>query len=477
MAAITQIVTGIGGSTVLDLNDTAGGGQLLGDRDGIDLADVAQVDAALTRWEASSAPVQVGIRKITLPVVLIGSSVDALATKVSALNQAVQTPWWLRVRRHGGTVDSWLRCFPTVPRISARVTGSPVGQIATGTIAADTEPYAYGARVDAGPFTVTQDTSVSTACYCDITGVTGDALTPAVIRTATTGLMAAAQSSLLAIRRRGTPSSLPTLFLQAETASTITDPANASHATTAVATACGGQVVRATFTSSWAGYTAGSVTFTWTTLSAFTGAEIPGTYRILARYTRSSAADSYRLRSFLGAGAQIGEVIVPSGGQTTMVVDLGLVQLPSGFYPQLGAPGDLLGTNAPNNLQILIAKMAAGAGTADLDWVALIPADEDAGVVYNGGADVGKTLTLDGYTNAAYLHDGDPVTGAGVKSHSAVSDHTTTFLGGVPRLAPGVTNRLWWITGMTNVGTTATPAITVSPALSVSYWPKYQWLR
>jgi len=477
MAATAKIVTGIGGTTVLDLNDLAGGAQLLGPRDGINLADSDTIDAALSRWEASTAPVQVGTRKISFPVVLIGSSVDNLGTKVAALNQAVQVPWWLQVRRHGATVDSWLRCYPTVPKIAANVTASPVGHIATGTISADTEPYAYGSRVDAGPFTVTQDTSVSTACYCDITGVTGDALTPAVIRTSTSGLMAAAQSSLLAIRRHGTPSGLPSLFLQAETASTITDPTNASHATTAVAAASGGQVVRATFASGWAGYTVGSVVFAWATLSAFTGAEIPGTYRILARYTRSSAADSYRLRSFLGAGAQIGEVIVPSGGQTTMVVDLGLVQLPSGFYPQLGAPGDLLGTNAPSNLQIHLAKMAAGAGTADLDWVALIPADEDAGVVYNGGADVGKTLTLDGHTNAAYLHDGDPVTGAGVKSHSAASDHTTTFLGGVPRLAPGVTNRLWWITGMVNIGTTATPANTVSPVLNVSYWPRYTWLR
>jgi hypothetical protein len=189
VAAITRIVSGIGGSTVLDLNDTAGGSQLLGPRDDIEFADTSAIEAALARWEASTSPVQVGSRKITIPFVLIGSSVDNAATKVAALNQAVQVPWWLQVRRHGGTVDSYLRCYPTVPKVTATVTATSIGNIAQGAITADTEPYAYGARVDAGPFTITQDTSVSTACYCDITGVVGDALTPAVIRTSTSVLM------------------------------------------------------------------------------------------------------------------------------------------------------------------------------------------------------------------------------------------------------------------------------------------------
>jgi hypothetical protein len=69
------------------------------------------------------------------------------------------------------------------------------------------------------------------------------------------------------------------------------------------------------------------------------------------------------------------------------------------------------------------------------------------------------------------LTTGDPLVAASTGSSSAVR---LDYVGGVPRLYPGVTNRLLVVTGFNSVG--SPPALTQAPAFLVSHWPRYTWL-
>ena len=471
MTAVCQIVDQVGSSTVLlDLNRIVSG-VTLGKRDEVALAQVQMppTDQGFV-WSPSAhagGPGELSGRTITVPVVLMTATPDATAALVRTLLQLTRSRFVLKVQRHGGTVPVWIRCMPCVPQLGTQIAAA--GQhprIVTGSLTAVTDPYALGARVDVGPVTVTQNPASGTPWVWDISSVGGDSLTPLVIRASDTQLTAVEDRTLISVRRRGTPSGLTGLAVQAEDA-TLGSSGPTTSVFTSDTTFSGGSGARATY----------SADGDWTAafdFSGLSGVEVPGTYRLLVRCRRSGEASGQLLSLVATAGPLRLVESFTAGGNDLRVVDMGLVQVPVGQPPMLSAPETPVRATGPV-ITLTVSKptatVTAGNPVVDLDWAALIPADQDAGVLEIGDDLTGRTVVLDGYDHTPRAYSADPYTGS---TPSAVGATRLGWIGGAPRLQPG-TNRLYVVAGL---GTGSASARTPSSTLTLygSYWPRYGWL-
>lgn len=473
MAGTVQIVTAVGSSGVvlMDLNSAPTGvGSRLGSRADVKLADVQMAGSSDQpfSWSGTAsagAPGALVSRQITVPVVLSGNSADGLAVQVALLQSLTRTRFILKVQRHGATQPVWLRCAPCAPRLDTQV--SAAGQpttMATGTLVASTEPYAIGARVDVGPHTITQNPASGTPWVWDINNVAGDALTPLVLRWQDDTITAAEDRLFVSTRRRGTPPALSGLVVQAEDA-TITAAGPGAAVFTGDSTFSGSSGVGATYSSGG----------DWTISVPFpglVGVEAPGVYRLLVRCRRGSTAAGklFSLVAQVGPQRMVGTFTV--GGNDTRVIDLGLVQVPIGTPPFLAAPETPTQAAAPT-VSLTVVYPSAAAGTFEVDWLALVPADQDAGVL-DVGAPVpgaGMCVVLDGWDQQPRVYDGDPFTALSPVAQGATA---LGWIGGAPRLRPG-SNRLYMIAGL-GVSTAAARTPATSFAVSGSYWPRYGWL-
>jgi hypothetical protein len=471
MPAILQLVSAVGSTTaLLDLNDNPSGimvGRPEGGPTALGLAAVDLGDTASMVWTPTGAAAtpEATTRTISVPVVLFGATTDALGTKVQTLMKLLGQPWVLRVRRSGATTDGWIRCYPTIPQLQTNITGNHAGVTVQGTIVATTEPYAYGARVDKSAVTVPLvNNTTASAFLLDVTSVTGDAPTPAVIRCTDTTLTGAAHGTLFAVRRSGTPTNL-TGYATAATAgaATVTGTTTTSNLS-ADGGLAGGTGVRFSFAATASGY--GRLIYT----PSITGAEAPGLYKLLARARRSSTVEY--LINVTVAGYKLDGVTYAATGTNTRMLDLGIVQLPAGQPQQLAAPtAAVIGAEPPQIVIDVTRTTGTAATTFDWDYFLLVPCDEDAGAVYQSlGASVGQYLTLDGYAQDAFLTTGDPFNSSSAGASNSIR---CDYVGGVPRLYPGLTNRLFIVGGFSSV--TVAP-LSQSAAFSLSFWPRYTWL-
>lgn len=476
MAAVTQIVSGIDGDVLADLNGlTAGEGALLGDRSKLDLGAVSLPRATGERsvvWTSTTEPETLSTRQVTVPVVAVGQDV---AARITRINELVRRPFWLRVRRHAAATTAHLRCYPTVPTWQAPIVAGHAQGIAVGAITATTDPYAYGPRVDLPPAEVPQDASRAGAFVIDIGGVLGDSPTPLCLSSADPALLGEDHGLLIAVRRRGTPRALGSMTVQAETgqlAALGTSPPTMT-AFTGDTDMCGSAGVSVTFSDAGGEASLGQVTIP---ASAWpSGTQAPGTYRVLVRARRMGASRGMEHNLRVTAGPLVADGLYTAGGGDSRVIDLGLVQVPSGQPGWHAAPHMSPGALFPD-VTILVWKTSTGAGRLDLDWVALVPADEGLGVAYGaaGGVPVGTWWHLDGYDHTPRLFSGHPY-GAATYAVGQQPWSELRFVGGMPMLGPG-TNRLWVIGGLHtgSRGTSWGPAKVVN--VQGSYWPRYGWL-
>lgn len=473
MPAVVQIVDRVGaaGAVLLDLNRHIGG-VMLGPRSEVQLAEVEiaqRVGDQPVLWSTGvdgAAPGELRSRQITVPVVLVSATADDTAALVRQLTELTRSRFLLKVQRHGGTVPVWLRCAPCAPRLNTQVSGA--GQptrIVTGTLVTQTEPYAVGERVDVGPVTITQDPSSGTPFVWDITGVGGDSLTPLVLRSSDAQLRDVLDRVHISVRRRGTPSALAGLVAQAEAGSTSLGASPPTVGAVSDTALSGGSGMRGTYT------TGGSGSWTLTvTFPSLTGGQAPGMYRLLTRVRRGGAASGQLFSLVAQAGPQRMVETVTAAGNDVRVVDLGLVQVPTGQPPYLAAPETPTSVSAPP-VTVTVHRASPGEGTFDVDWVALIPADEDAGVLEVAAAPGTGVLTVDGWDHQPRVYSTDPFTGV---APAAVGATGVTWIGGVPRLRPG-TNRLYVVAGLGQFAATAR-AKTATLTISGSYWPRHGWL-
>lgn len=481
MSAILQIVDGHAGALVLELNGFVGNRAGLAKRGmNITEAQAAQITETPV-WSPLASMTPLGRRRITIPIALIGTSPDDVGARVAKLAQATAGPWWLRVRRHGATGDSWLQCFGGAPQIDSQITGSNVAHIAQGTITCETAPYALGARVD-GSAAIGQDPSTS-AWNLGINNVLGDAPTPLLLRIhdpSTFGGIGA-MGAFISCRRRQDPTTMfaTSLTRQAESGSnTRVAGANVTMATLASdATFSGGGGVRVTFQADYNAGVDSSLTFAAPSLS---GPNVPGVYRCFVRLRRNNAANTQQLvlRAFTSAALITPEEItVPANGANLRLVDLGLVQWPTGSAASISAPIPTPSTAQPSRVTLQFWRKSDGPAIIDFDYMCWIPADEDAGYLTTDGPlpdPATQWVVVDGHQQTAVITDGNPLTGhniVGVSYGSTIP--SVSWTGRVPRVGPG-SNRVFFVAG---TGGIAPYPVNLNLAVAYSYWPRYTWLK
>jgi hypothetical protein len=477
VAAIMRIVTGVGGSTVLDLNAAAGGGVMNGRGDKV-LAQTTLTDEGIGDvrgwWQPSPNPVEVASRTISIPLKVQGASQDDKAARVAALVAATSRPWILEVRRHGASTSGWIRCQPARLLPVDNPNGAGASLFADVTLTAAAEPYAVGAMVDLGSLSWNQDPINATALYQDITVAQGDSLAPCLIRVPLSSLVGAGlttHGSLWAVRRRGTPANLTaSLTVQGEASVATSGTANVSFSTvTGDAALSGSQARRVTFGGSYVPTNYGDVEYQFSPDTA----EAPGQYRLIARLRRG------------GGGAGVEHSVIPLVGPYTLprvkwlagvvdtrVLDLGIIQVPIGQPPTVSAPVNVTVRAAAERIVLRVAKAAGTGGTLDIDWVALVPADADMGHWRVAQTAASSWAFADGYSGDTGFTDVDLAGGGSPVLTGLGPTASTLWTGGVIRLRPG-TNRVWCVQGLT--GAALWPKGTPMVA-SVAYWPRYRWL-
>jgi hypothetical protein len=203
-----------------------------------------------------------------------------------------------------------------------------------------------------------------------------------------------------------------------------------------------------------------------------------GLYKLLVRVRRSGGAAGQEI----GLGAHIGalpsqDLLFPAGGNDTRVIDLGYVPIPCG-QPSLQAnPGGGAASAVAPRIDLYIWKTVGNAGVVDVDWFALVPADEDLGLESVSGvvSTAGSWWGLDGYDHTPRIFTGDPRTGGSSAGGMPLSGQVMTFVGGAPRLQPG-NNRLYVVGGLArDASATWAPSVTVP--MHWYYWPRFLGLR
>lgn len=452
-------------TVLLDLNSTASG--LLVSK-GWDLSP-AKYDKG---W--ASSPLRHGARNtrstaqnitLTIPLEIVATSESAAATTIENLGRQLMTPNILKVQL-GSASPVFYRTFAN-PDYAMRARNILLRDHRI-ELAIDAEPFAYGVRVTAGTFTVSNDPAAGTnPCRFDITSVQGDVPTPLLLVSTTTGA-AGAPSGLVskwshfATRRRGTPGNYSNV-VQGEAMTLGTDAATAADAN-----ASGGNKATVSF--------ATDTTLTPVRLSdsfpanGVATVEARGEYRVYARVFPSNTSNTFQVR--LGYGTGSGAVVLNDTVTVPAVtsfcfVDLGFVPVPAWSDPQtLGYSGVASKVVLP--FVALYASRTGATGTLNVDYLYFVPADESTLVVKFPSTDT--TYAVDGTTEAG---------GSVYAMTTALDEVLTTNAapqitagGGFPELIPGATNRVHFIRNVDPTG--VTDAVANTTTFTAYYWPRWR---
>lgn len=400
-----------------------------------------------------------GNRIITLHLQLdptLITDIGTAATQAQLLNRELDRPT---------NILKW-QPHPTLPAMFFRTFRSPdyalISDVGVNlhdfTVQVQAEPFALGINEALSAITINNDPAAgSNGKFVDITGIKGDVETP--LKIGILGGSVTGRQSVFAMRRRGTPSSMP-LFLQAEAMSMGTDTSVTANSANY----------------SGAGSNNATCTFSTTTTSAnrlligtfptSPSADVRGTYRVFVRCFSSTAGATFTLTMFHGAS------IIPNttanytqNGSTIGMVDLGLVQLPQGYDPVMDGP-----SNTPvvvNGISFwLQASRTSGSGNLVFDYLLFVPADDKLAIVSWGSSNP-TIFVLEGTGRAVF----------GIDASARISDIVSSnFVGDVPYVSPGITNRLVYVNDVSpTMG--STDSVSGSVGLSGSYWPRYLDIR
>lgn len=316
-----------------------------------------------------------------------------------------------------------------------------------------------------GTYLVTNDPAANIqGCFLDVTGVTGDVETPALILLDPGPSSPPPLAPVISTRRRGTPSTDIQVFTQAELMTMGADTVVQNPITGF----SNGQGARTSFATN-----AGMVTRLTTSVPYPTGfprSGARGTYRIWVALKPSSTSTTYKLRwrvnEFLGGtDLVVSETITWAPSSTNRVLaDLGLLQVPIGADPPNAGYGP-----APTIQSVALElqmQRTAGAGTMDTDYLGLLPADTEYTRIGRSSVD----LTLDGPQDMLYtIND----TNAGLSSDGIAIPART---GALPKLTPGAQVNRLYVLRPQNVGSggiTDLDDIANTLVVGVSYWPRY----
>jgi hypothetical protein len=282
----------------------------------------------------------------------------------------------------------------------------------------------------------------------DVNDVLGDVETPAqILLESSASPLDAYGPTVIAVRRRGTPANLTTVF-QSENCSAGFDTAVAtSH--DATMSGVGNNYMRCTFATQTG--LVNRVGFLWPPAATV---EARGAFRLYVRMIVNGSGSVSAAANFNGVQLQ-DEVLNASG-----MVDLGTFTAPAGGDPvQDGFSGREVPIQ-PTAIWLMAAR-TSGTVTLDFDYAIAVPADDSLGIITFSTVTAGWPV-LDATSDTVYQSTVDLSDSTGV----VVSPSTHSFSGSLPMLSPG-TNRLYLLTGLTyssNDGYTD---------VMVRYWPRY----
>lgn len=402
-------------------------------------------------------------RKLVIPIIVNKDTRDLAATAIELLGQQIAVDNFLKVQF--GSTPVFFRTFAD-PDYAWEVKKT-LTQNSRITLTLEAEPFAYGLRVSAGPFTVSNDPANGTnPCRFDITGVTGDVPTPLFILATSTAASGAPSGLVnkwthIGMRRRGTPGNY----------SNVIQGENMTQGTGAVVTA---DASMSNGSKSRIGF--GTATNVLRLSDTFpengtATLEARGEYMVYGRFSKTVAGDTITVQLGYGASSAApvlnDTVTLPAvaGPFTTL---LGKVPVPP--YSDPVSHGYSGGTQLKVLLDFvgLYAARTAGSGSLDVDYLYFIPADD-------------RTLiTRFPSTVTTYAIDGTTGEGGSVYSINSALDTVQTIAappaivggGGFPEVIPGQTNRVHFLRHVGPDG--VTDARTDTTTLQCYYWPRWR---
>ncbi len=360
--------------------------------------------------------------------------------------------------------------FRTFRSSLSRVQWDGITKRGTATIVA--RPFAFGEKVTLNAVTVNNDpAAVSNGMFWDVTGVAGDVETPALIRIDnTTPFNAGVLASVLAVRRRGTPSAMP-LVLQCESMSQLTDTTFPGNDT--AMSGAGSNYARCSFATTQTVVARVKIN-NW---PAAPSVDARGRYRVWVRCRQTVATDVMQLGVGFGAPGMTANILNDLVTLPTNTTNLRWIDLGDLSMPVFGDPVDDGGVQLPIvglGIQLRAARVS-GTGNLDLDCILLMPADDTyCSMLWTvAGTQVPGYLMLDGVKDAVYPMD---VVSGVQQLHSNGGGIPRT--GGLPMLYPNQTNRICMIMnasppGQTNLADDKTHTANVV----LSYYPRYISVR
>ena len=412
---------------------------------------------ALSAWSYAN-------RTLTIPIQLLTDDADAAALALQRLGRELaRDSNFLLVQL--GTVPYFFRTLPA-PDYAFKVLKTLV-QYGRATLEIPAEPFAYGLKETVSQVTVNNDPAAgSNGLFFDVTAVKGDVETPLMMRITATGKFdSGVLSSVLATRRRGTPSSMP-LVLQCESMTLGTDTTLPGN--DAVMSGASSNYARCSFA------TNPTVLASRVRTSLFPAAasvDARGVYRVFARNRQSVAGDVMELVLRFGSSDSASFNFVNAAVQVTGTnrrwTDLGLLSMPLGNDPVGDGPSG--SAIAVRGIAVEVAaRRVSGSGNLDFDVLLFVPADDQLAFIRWPTADA----AVDNYTVDAGAGIIYPLEGT-TEIRSVASG--VAFLGQLPLVSPGVTNRVVW---MLNAGpANQADDIADTTVIDPYYWPRYLFMR
>jgi hypothetical protein len=196
--------------------------------------------------------------------------------------------------------------------------------------------------------------------------------------------------------------------------------------------------------------------------------DLRGTYRVFLRCRKNTSTDAVNVQLRYGDASLFSFVtndsVALADTTALRLYDLGLLTVPRGFDPVYDLRS---GVELPvdDSVEIQVrAERTSGAGTLDLDYLILVPADDRFAAAAWPTSSGPASWWLDAFDNSIH---------ARTASDEISPTPAPSLTGGLPMLSPSQTNRIY----MFHVATSGTHTISGTDAVSVSYYPLYLTVR
>ncbi len=403
-------------------------------------------------------------RVIALDLDLLTTTQDLNATEVQKLARLLDSPRsWLKFQPTGATAPVFFRTWRADAETIEEVVAASAYRRISISIPAD--PAAIGLREDTiAAVTVTHDPAAGTrGMFADTGTIKGDLATPMFAWLGNT--VDPAEFMVFATETAPTGG---IYYGQGEAATNLGADTSIAISHDAAFSGAGNNSVIVSFVGTTAMVTRFTVPIT----------PLPpiGEYRVFARVRSSNGALTYKIKAYMKSAGNLGpqasrvtiqDVGIP-GPTSPAIVDLGVLSHP----PLLSTPTyGYAGAITPAACSINIYASCSGGSTPAMyfDYIHLVPTGSML-IVTAGSPTSALGWVLDGPNDDDYhISTTSPITGSPTL-YGKMAGSFSSRQGGIPLLTENAVNRVHAIIG-------SNAAVTDTHSLSVSYWPKYLYLR